>query len=217
MGTTRLALYNKALRLCGERKLASLTENRKPRHDLDAVWEEGGARACLEEAQWRFAMRAIRLDYDPSITPDFGFTYAFAKPDDWVATSALCWDEHFRVPLTQYEDEAGYWYADVEPLYVRYVSDDTAFGMDLGNWTQAFTDYVAAYFAAQIVMGLTADKAKAEALLAPRSGILSRALDKAKSMDAMAGPVRFKAQGAWTASRGGRVSGDRGRRGRLIG
>lgn len=216
MAATRLGIYNEALRICGERKLASLSENRPPRHYLDDVWDGGGVRRCLEQAQWKFAMRTKRLDFDPDITPEFGLRYAFAKPTDWVVTAGVCSDEHFKVPINDYEDEAGYWYAELDELYVRYVSDDAAYGMNLGLWQGGFTKYVATYFAGEIVLKLTSDAKKMEAIVGPR-GLLSRALSDAKATDAMGGPARFPAQGAWSSSRQGRIRGDRGRRGQLIG
>jgi hypothetical protein len=123
---TKLTLYNDALLLCGERFLASLTEEREPRRLLDRAWDGGAVRACLEMGQWGFAMRTIQLDYDSGIQPDFGYARAFVKPTDWVLTSGLCSDEFFRSPLTRYTDEAGYWYSDLDTIYVRYVSDDVA-------------------------------------------------------------------------------------------
>jgi len=87
--TTRLKLYNEALRICGETSLASLTEDREPRHLLDEVWDNGGVKACLEAGQWRFALRTIQLDYDADITPEFGLQRAFQKPTDWCATSSV--------------------------------------------------------------------------------------------------------------------------------
>ena len=202
--------------MCGERKLAALTENRPPRHYLDDVWNADGVIRCLEQAQWKFAIRSARLDYDPDITPEFGLRYAFAKPTDWVATAAVCQDEYFNVPLDQFEDEAGYWYSDLDELYVRYVSNDAAYGLNLGLWPGAFTKYVATYFASEIVLKLTSDAKKQEVIAGPR-GLLSRALSDAKSSDAQGGPARFPAQGAWASSRQGRSRGDRGRRGQLIG
>ena len=87
MATTKLLIYNDALMICGERKLASLTEDREPRHLLDHVWDNNGVDACLEQAQWHFAMKTVRLDYDPSVTPEFGYNRAFEKPSDWIITS----------------------------------------------------------------------------------------------------------------------------------
>ena len=41
MATSKLTLFNDALRLCRERKLVALTDNREARHLLDAAWADG--------------------------------------------------------------------------------------------------------------------------------------------------------------------------------
>jgi hypothetical protein len=104
--TTQLDVYNDALLLCGERFLASLTEEREPRRLLDRVWASNGVRTCLEMGQWNFAMRSVQIDYDSGVQPAWGYNRAFAKPTDWVLTSGLCSDEFMRSPLTRYIDEA---------------------------------------------------------------------------------------------------------------
>jgi hypothetical protein len=43
-----------------------------------------------------------------------------------VLTSGVFQDEFMRTPLTDYADEAGYWFSDYDTIYVRYVSDDAA-------------------------------------------------------------------------------------------
>lgn len=216
MSTSRLKLYNDALIICGERTLNSstgLTENREPRYLLDHVWDNDGVKHCLEAAQWKFAMRTIRIDYDPSIEPEFGYRRAFEKPSDWCLTSALCSDESFNAPLLQYFDEAGYWYADLDELYVRYVSDDSAYGGDLSRWTARFANYAATYFASRIILKLTSDENKQDRILNPRNGRLAVALREAKSVDAMSDPTKFPPPGGWTKARlGGRNRGDRGNR-----
>lgn len=121
--TDRLKLYNGALLILGEREIATLTDEREARRSLDQVWNDNGVRRMLEMAQWKFAMRATRVDYDTGITPQWGYRRAFAKGSDWVATSAVCYDEFFRTPLLRYVDEVGYWFADVDEIFVRYVSD----------------------------------------------------------------------------------------------
>lgn len=216
--TTRLELYNAALLICGERFLSSLSEDREPRHLLDHVWDNDGVKHCLEAGQWRFAMRAIRLDYDTAVEPEFGYRRAFAKPTDWCATAGVCSDEFFNVPLTQYIEETGYWFADLDELYVRYVSNDSAFGGDLSLWPARFAEFVATFFASKIILKLTSDEKKRDAILHPRSGLLARARKEAKSLDAMSGPTVFPATGSWVSSRqtgGGRR--DRGNRGSLTG
>ena len=214
MGTTKLEVYNAALTICGERTLASLTENREPRRLLDQVWDNDGVRACLERGQWNFAMRAARLDYDPSVTPDFGYQRAFNKPTDWVLTSAVCTDEYFNVPLTQYVDETGFWYADYDEIFVKYVSDDANYGGDLSIWPATFTDYASAHFAEKIILKITSDENKRDMVFK----WADRQLKRAKSNDAMASPTAFPAPGSWVKSRAGSGSRrDRGSRGNLIG
>lgn len=222
--TTRLQLYNNALLICGERFLASLNEDREPRRLLDQVWDSGGVKHCLESGQWKFAMRAVLLDYDTAIDPDFGYRRAFSKPTDWCCTSAVCSDEFFRVPLTQYVEETGYWFADLDQLYVRYVSNDSAFGGDLSIWPAKFADYVATYFASKIVLPLTTDDNKVRMILGDdltgnKRGLLAAARKEAKSLDAMSGPTTFPATGSWVLSRAnGRSSRrDGGSRNTLIG
>jgi len=216
--TTRLELYNAALLICGERFLSSLSEDREPRHLLDHVWDNDGVRKCLESGQWKFAMRAVRLDYDTAIDPEFGYRRAFSKPTDWCTTTAVCSDEYFNVPLLQYVEEAGYWFADIDELYVRYVSNDSSFGGDLSLWPAKFADYVAAFFASKIILKLTADKERRDAILHPRDGLLVRATKEAKSHDAMAGPTVFPPRGSWSSARGpGYSRRDRGSRSNLTG
>lgn len=221
MGTTRLQIYNNALTLCGETSLSSLTEDRKPRRLLDQVWDSNGVRYCLEQGQWQFAMRTQQIDHDPDFDQQFGFQYAFQKPSDWVLTSAFCADEYFSTPITQYADELDYWYADTDPVYVKFVSDDEDYGLDLANWPASFCDYVDAYFASKVIYGLTSDKERIAFLVGtngrPDSGELGRRLKIAKSRSAMTQPARQPAVGVWNTARRSRNNSDRGPKNSLMG
>jgi len=223
LGTSRLKIYNGALRILGERKLASLTESREPRFLCDDEWNDGLVRYALERGQWRFAMRTSRLDYSTDITPAFGLRYGFEKPTDWVDTSAVCSDEYFNTPLTRYADEVGYWFSDLTQIFVKYVSDDEDYGADVARWPYSFTEYVKALLASRIAARLTSGKEIVNDLLQPRSGLVATTLVTAKNRDAMAGPTTFPAQGNWSLSRQGRSSSrrggwnDGGNRGSLVG
>lgn len=224
-GTTRLKIYNGALELLGSREIASLSEARKPRYLLDRVWNTDGVRYCLEQGEWQFAMRAQEIDDDSTVTTLFGYSYAFTKPTDWVATHAVCSDPSYKSPLTEYADEVGYWYANVTPLYVKYVSDDADYGGNLGVWPQSFCNYVDAYFASKICIALTGDKDKLVFLTGRPGqldgGELGKRLKIAKSRAGMTQPSRRPPPGAWIgARRGGRGTGrrsDGGNPGSLIG
>ena len=214
---TQLSIYNDALLVAGERFLASLTEEREPRRLLDQVWTSGALKNCLEQAQWYFAMRTVQIDYDPSIQPSFGYNRAFQKPADWILTSAVCSDEFFRTPLTQHTDEAGYWYSSLDTIFIKYVSNDNNYGMNLGIWPDSFREFVACHLATRIIGKLSNSDNKEAELLKLRKDLLKLA----KSRCAMAEPTQFSAQGNWSKSRmrgrGNRDGGNPPNSGNLIG
>lgn len=211
--TTQLGLYNEALRLIGERRLASISENREPRRVLDDIWNDGTVDYCLEQGQWNFAMRAIEITKSVTTIPAFGYTNAFDKPNDFIRTCGVAEDEFFNVPLTRMVEEVGFWFADIDPLYVRYISNASSYGADLTRWPKTFTKYVAAYMASEAVWTLTQSADKQRYIL----GILAQRLKDARSKDAMNDPTTFMPQGGWTQSRHGSLRRDRGPRNNLIG
>lgn len=225
MGTTRLQLYNDALQLCGERFLSALSDTGEARRQLDQVWSSNGVNYCLEQGQWQFAMRTQQVEVDESFgTPDFGYRYAFTKPEDWIRTSAVCSDAYFRSPLLRYSDEMGHWFADIQPIYVKFVSSDSDYGGDLSLWPASFCAYAAAYFASKIIARLGGERAEQKALLFGvdgKGGTLDRTLTEAKSQAASTQPTQFFAEGSWVQSRRSRRGygpfGDGGTSGSLTG
>jgi len=209
---TQLALYNDALVMCEERTLAvpgGLTENRKPRYLLDQVWNNGGVDACLEDSDWIFARRTGQMVYDPSITPQFGYIHAFKKPDDWLRTSAIASDPYFQSALTQYKDEAGYWFADLSTLYATWVSNDPKYGGDMTKWPESFKQFVAAHFASKIIGALTHDDKKISKVFDLRKFHLTTARGK----DAQNEPPGFFSRGQFSRARQGLYFGRPGRTG----
>lgn len=195
---TKLGVFNSALLIAGERNLSSLTEAREPQRLLTQSWDGGAVNYCLEQGQWNFATRASKLNYDPSITPSFGLSRAIKKPQDHVRTVGLCSDEYFSAPVS-YLEEQNYWYADLDEIYVRYVSSDVAYGNDLSLWPQTFTEYVAAYLCSQIIHRLTSDKVERDRIY----GLSKRRLEDAKVKDALAESVQFLRRGSWVRAKQG--------------
>ncbi len=204
MGATKLGLYNGALRILKERKLASLSENREPRRLLDDAYGDGSTygvvRYCLEMGQWTFAMRTVRIDYSPSIEPDFGYRYAFDHPADFVRVAAVCQDEFFNTPLLEYADERHYWYASLQAIFVKYVSNHSSYGADLSLWPESFSKIVEARLAFEIAGSLTQGDDKVRLA----SAFWKEAKRDAKSIDAMNKPTAFPPVGSWVSSRHGR-------------
>lgn len=206
--TSQLSIYNAALRHIGERELASLTENREPRRVMDGVWDDDFVDTCLEEGFWNFATRAIKITYSPSVEPPFGYRYAFDVPNDHVRTVAVCTDEYFSTPELNYTTEGEYWFCDSQEMYIKYVSNDNAFGQDYSLWPKKFTRWVELYLASLVCERLTQNASKQEQLMKRAK----RALIDARSKDAMEEATKFMPPGSWTRSRSSRVGRDRGNR-----
>ncbi len=211
--TDQLSLYNGALAVLGARKLANLTENREPRHKLDDIWARDAVERCLQQGQWNFATRSTQPAVSTTVTPSFGFTNAFEKPSDFIRTTGVSTDEYFSNPLTRYTDETGFWFADEDVIYVRYVSNDPLFGFDFSIWPHNFTRFVEHWIAFEVMPRLTGiERSKSEV-----KAELKEAKRDAKGTDAMEESVVFPPPGTWVRSRWGAVGGDRGSRNRLIG
>jgi hypothetical protein len=215
---SKLLVYNAALLLCGERRIASLTENREPRRLLDDVYDGGAVKTCLEAGYWNFGTRSIKIEYDTGVDPDFGFQRAFVKPTDWVRTAGVSASEYFRPWLKddQFADEAGYWFADIDTLYVKMVSDGADYGGDLGSWTESFTRYVEAYLAHRIAFKLTRSNKVVDTI----DRELKKRLKGASAKDAMNSGTSVPPEGTWNGSRRGRGGSGRrdgGTRRQLIG
>jgi hypothetical protein len=219
---TQLSIYNGACTAIGERVLTPAspgasysTEVRESRRALDDVWNRGGVRACLSMGLWNFAARGIQWNYDPDITPPFGYQCAYQLPADWVRWMMVCVDPYMGSPLLQYTDEGSYFFCDLQMLWVRYVSSDTNFGANMAMWPDNFQRYVEYYFAEAICIRITGDEKK-------RADVERRrdvALKKAKSTDAMNESTAMIPAGAWRQARHGRRGGnwDHGNPYQLIG
>lgn len=210
---TQLGLYNAALLEIGDRSLASTSEAVESRRVIDLCYSDVLA-GSLEAGSWNFATKSIKAEADISITPDFGFSEVFAKPSDWVRTAAVSLDENFSTPLTQYYDDVDYWSADSTPLYIRYVSNDVGWGLDLTNWPRSFSRYVELELAWRICERLTQNSSKKEMIgrdrdRAKRSAINKDALNEAQP--------KFMPTSSWTTSRGGGAGRERGSRSNLTG
>lgn len=201
--TDRLSIYNGALtRFLGERKLASLSEEREPRRLLDDVWDNDGVKSCLQQGQWNFAIKSAQFDYDTGISPPFGYRRVFAKPSDFCRTAGVCVDEFFQCPLVYYQDNAGYWLCDLDTIFVRYVSDDVLYGFDYSKWPPNFTRYVEGYFASQIAAGIANQQAKA---ITQKD--VDRLLSNARGTDSAEEPPGHVTHGSWTRARHGSRAG----------
>lgn len=210
---SKLSIYNGALTDVGSRRITSLGEARESRRVLDSYWDQNFVSQVLSEALWKFSIRTVQAEPSSSVEPSFGYRVAYEKPTDWVRTAALSLDEYLRTPLLEYRDEAGFWFADSDLIYVSFVSSDTSYGGDLSLWPANVERYASlrlAYQACKRITDSVSDKQSLERDMV-------RALSKARATDAMDQPERPLPPGSWSRARHRDSHLDRGSRNRLIG
>lgn len=199
----KLSLYNAALRELGERRLASLSEPREPRRVLDDIYDQEVA-YCLGEGFWTFMVRTAQMDASDTVTPEFGFLFAFVLPTDWLRTVTMSASQTLSPPFFDNDAtiETGYVYTNWTPIYLQYVSNDALYGLNLGAWPAAFTDFVAKRLARQACVAITGKRD----MLGGPEGLIEverKARLNARSKDAMNLPVKFAPTQTWVRARRG--------------
>lgn len=196
MAASQLQVYNDALGHLEERKLASLTENREPRRLLDDEWGPAVA-TLLEEGYWKHALRTVKAEPDSAQAPNFGRSYSYTKPVDWVRTYQLSPDDRFLVLDRNFIDGNGVWVSDLPYFYVRYISNDANFGWNLSLWRPAFTNYLGAYLAWKITPRIKQAADKLDQMEKKMHKLKRHAI----AIDAMDAPVGHPPYGTWITSR----------------
>lgn len=194
---TKLGVFNESLRLLGERRLSSLSESRDHRLHLDDAYDKA-CLYCLEQGYWNFGMRSVEITSSASITPEFGFSYAFTRPSDWVRTYIVSPNSDLNLWISPFNDEAAYWYANQSTIWARFVSSSASYGLNLGNWPETFAYYVACRLAVMTCPSISSGSAEKMDMLAKAE---KRALRDARAKDALGEPPRYPPQGTWTRSR----------------
>ena len=199
----RLQIYRGALRLLGHgSRLSSLTEQQPARIALDDAWEPA-VDYLLAKGLWNFAMRYVKAEASQSLESEFGYRYVFEKPEDWVRTSSISDRDDDSQGFEEYEDRAEIWLANVDTLYIRYVSSDADYGYNIGAWRQPFAKALEAYLAFSTALPVSGDKGNRNDLYTLFKSLLS----DAKALDAVDERVRRTPQGRLVRSR--LVSGNR--------
>lgn len=181
--------------------MSSLSEDSPSRRALDDAWAVTGE-YLLARGLWNFALRSVELSADEDVEPRFGFTYAFSKPEDWVRTANISDSQDIGQGFEDFEDEPGVWYANVDTLYVRYVSNDDAYGWNVGAWRQPFARAFEAQLAFDCGLPISGDKSNRNDMHV----LAEKLLKQAKTLDAVDERVRFSPPGRLVRSRVGRHS-----------
>jgi hypothetical protein len=197
---TQLGIYNRALLILKSSTLTAVGEANEKARTLTSLYTDVLA-YMLEQGFWKFAIRTVSVTEDDDNEPEFGLSMAFNKPEDWVSTYQISGNDRFDPPLENWIEESNLWFADISPLYVRYISNDADYGGDLTRFTARYTEAVAHELAKRaqpkIAAGMNVKDLKDDC-----AGALSAAL----SFEALREPPKRPQMGRWASSRFGRGS-----------
>lgn len=197
-----LPIYNDALMILGLDEIVAPTDDSDRRQKLDRVLSAGLVGDILEDSGgWQFAQTTDRIDFDPSLQPEFGPEYAFNKPDDMHSIYGVWADEHLKVPIKEYIDEGDNLFCGYQVIYITYLTKDML--VNPAQWPDYFRRYVAgcmAYNAAPSLLkdanGVTITKEVDRV-----RGVYDTRRSSALSTDAMQSPPRRISEGNWVDSR----------------
>lgn len=154
MALDQLAIYNGALQLIGARRLASLTEDREPRYELDAIWDLNPAYYCGELVKPLFAAKLVKLD-SPTTSTVHSFENVHTLPNDYVDIVSLHQDGKLDQLVERFVRDGNTILCDVPVAYLRYI--DKSLLDDLTNWDQSFIRVVMAYMAFELAERIKPD------------------------------------------------------------
>lgn len=203
--SSKLSLYNDALRAIGDLRLGSLTDDVEARYVLDDAWDDCVA-FVFTEGLWNFATKTEVITADTGQTSIPGFSFVFDKPVNWLRTITLSQTSLFTDEAV-YRDEGNKFYSNWDTLYIRYISNEKAVDGQIENWPLTFAKVVAACLAKECAERLSGSGAKGEALAAGYEA----ALASAKNKDALDQSKMILRPGNWVrAMRGSSSARDRG-------
>jgi len=172
MAIDKLVVYNGALALIGERKLASDSENRESRFRLDTLWEMGAVEFCLDMAKPHWASSIEKLD-TPTTVVDHSLSQQHDFPSDYISIVGLYSDPKLDQEVHRYIIQGRSVLTEYETVWLRYISNtpvDT-----FTNWTPNFVQLVSAHLANQLAPTFAAQKT--EALAANFASVLNATID----------------------------------------
>jgi hypothetical protein len=201
---TKQQLYRSSILLLKQNAVdLTVTEDSAFVNVLDLVYDET-IRFCLIQGDWNQATRTVSIEASEDVESGIDdYSYAIEKPSDYAGRIvAISGNQRFDPPLDDYHEDGGfggYIWCDVDPLYLRYISNGVEYGLDLSNWHPAFERYVEHELAWRIAPHLTSMSANEKEEFRKER---KRALQDAQRKDARNQGVQKLPQGRLVQSRG---------------
>ena len=173
------SIWSESLRLMGYVEGSKGTADKDDEADrvyrvLDAAWSRV-VKFCLTEHYWNFATTTVSIL--SSGASSLGYSYGFEKPSDWLRTIGVASDAAFS-SSTEYRDQGGRFFANVTPIYVRYISSNSSLDASATSWPEPFVRAVAYRLAYECSDVVTGDPARRAALLEEYKSALESAARK---------------------------------------
>ena len=145
MAATKTTLYRNAILLLKSNAVdVATTDDNAFVNTFDLFYDRALAFA-LQSGDWNFATRTASIEASEDVEPEFGYSFAIVKPDDYAGRIvAISSNARFDPPLNDYHEDgglAGYIWCDHDPLYLRWVSNSVEYGLNLSIWSPAFERY----------------------------------------------------------------------------
>jgi hypothetical protein len=153
MAIDQLSIYNNALFLLGERKLATITETRKPRYDLDTIYDLGAVDYCLEIIKPVFATTTAVLTTSVAST-QHDLDNVFTLPAGFVDIVGVYSDSKLDQPISRYIIDASTLACEYSTIYIRYITNTIA----ISTWSPSFARVVSAYLAREYAETIAPDE-----------------------------------------------------------
>jgi len=188
-------VYNDALLIMGLDEITSNTDDSNRRLKLDRVLEVNLVADMLEDTGWQFGQTSVKIEFDPSVEPAWGYQRALGKPSDLHRLDGIYTDEYQRNPLDRYKDEGDFWFCDYDGIFVTYIT--TGFLVNPDNWPAYFRRLIAARMAKDAAPSLRVEGAD----LGNSRIVYEERKSSGMSNDAMQSPPHKLAEGNWTKAR----------------
>lgn len=177
--TTKLIVWNAALRELGSQPLADTTTANTRQYELNASWDHAIEHA-LAMRDWGFARRRASLSGVSDTTSFPPYVYRYSKPSDflrkcWVKASAA---DEFQV---DHAEIAAAFYGMQPNAVIEYVSDHVD-NYDPANWPPHFTRVLTIYLASLVAAKLARAGAGEIGML---DGKMQTAMTEAEAQEAV--------------------------------
>ena len=201
---TKAQLYKSAVLLIKQNAIGlAVTDDDAFVNTINLVYDEA-LRFALCAGDWNFATRTVSIEASENVSSGINdYAYAIEKPSDYAGRIvAISGNQRLDPPLDAYHEDggfSGYIWCDVDPLYLRYISNGNEYRLNLADWHPAFERYFEYELAWRIAPQLTNMGEDATDRFEKRK---NKALHNAQAQDARNQGAQPLPQGRLVQSRG---------------